>query len=695
MEWPKLRLPWNLETFQPLSDCVALLTVKRWCVMLPCVRPGFAAALLAVLTILCANRGHGQTFNLENDRVQMAEFRGMLRFHTGDDPDGKLGWVDPGFDDSSWQLLRSDTPWNLQGYAGYGGMAWYRLQVILPAKHPPLALHIPGFQTSYQVFADGRLIGQWGGLPPHEKVLFGFAEGQIVSLPSDIASRGGPLTIAIRVWHWPHWSMIYGGGPSSPIRIGDAGLLSEWMTLRTRDAFWSVSARSILLLGYLLAGFAGLGLFLLRPVEREYLWFAATEFLSAAFFAWDVYAAFHPAGFWTYLTLVACLQDASGICLLVFIVALLKERKATLYWLAIATLAIHIVMLIPGELEWLSLPKWDALGIINWMPFEVCVLLILFFAARRGNLDARLLLGPVGLSYGVALVNGVLFQMSLTGHNGLEMYRLRSDLLFTWPFPISAQNVADFLMQISILAILVLRFARTRRNEERNAAELEAARVVQQVLVPNEIPTIPGFEIQSVYRPAGQVGGDFFQILPVDGGGVLVVIGDVSGKGMPAAMTVSLLVGTIRTLAHYTQSPGNILAAMNQRMLARSSGGFTTCLVLRCDADGKLTLANAGHIAPYVEGKELQLENGLPLGLASDTTYAECSLQLMPGQQLTLLTDGVVEARDKTGSLLSFERSAALSIQSAEAIARAAQAFGQDDDITVLTLSYAGVPASA
>jgi hypothetical protein len=105
-------------------------------------------------------------------------------------------------------------------------------------------------------------------------------------------------------------------------------------------------------------------------------------------------------------------------------------------------------------------------------------------------------------------------------------------------------------------------------------------------------------------------------------------------------------------------------------------------------------IANAGHIPPYLAGKELPLENGLPLGLAAGTGYAECSFQLVPGQQLTLLTDGVVEARDHAGTLFGFERSAALSIEPAEAIARTAQAFGQDDDITVLTLSYAGVPVS-
>jgi serine phosphatase RsbU (regulator of sigma subunit) len=223
------------------------------------------------------------------------------------------------------------------------------------------------------------------------------------------------------------------------------------------------------------------------------------------------------------------------------------------------------------------------------------------------------------------------------------------------------------------------------------AAELEAGRVVQQVLIPEETPTIAGFNIQSVYKPYGEVGGDFFQVLPVKSGhgagGVLVIIGDVSGKGMPAAMTVSLLVGTVRTLAHYTQSPGEILAAMNQRMLARSHGGFTTCLVLRADPDGTLTIANAGHIAPYLGGKELPLENGLPLGLAAETAYAESIFELAQGRQLSLLTDGVVEARDKAGDLYGFERTSAISSQSAEQIAKTAELFGQDDDITVLTLA--------
>jgi serine phosphatase RsbU (regulator of sigma subunit) len=100
-----------------------------------------------------------------------------------------------------------------------------------------------------------------------------------------------------------------------------------------------------------------------------------------------------------------------------------------------------------------------------------------------------------------------------------------------------------------------------------------------------------------------------------------------------------------------------------------------------------MTVANAGHIAPYLAGKELALENGLPLGLSADATYSESNFRLSPGQQLTMLTDGVVEARDKKGTLFGFERTANLSIQAAETIAQAAQAFGQEDDITVLTVA--------
>lgn len=305
---------------------------------------------------------------------------------------------------------------------------------------------------------------------------------------------------------------------------------------------------------------------------------------------------------------------------------------------------------------------------------------------RHGNARDRM----------VAVAFSFYFFMRLTLSNGFVKLTGIGNYVTIGGWRWSMSNIMQFLLATATLVIFVRDLIRDRREKERMAAELAAGRAVQLVLIPEEIPTILGFKIQSVYKPFGEVGGDFFQVLPINalpvksdssGGGVLVIIGDVSGKGMPAAMTVSLLVGTVRTLAHYTQSPGEILAAMNQRMLARSHGGFTTCLVLRTDPDGTLTVANAGHIAPYLAGKELPLKNGLPLGISADTIYAESTFQLSREQQLTLLTDGVIEARDKAGALFGFERSAAHSKEPAESIALAAQNFGQDDDITVVTLA--------
>ncbi|MGB7266845.1 MAG: PP2C family protein-serine/threonine phosphatase, partial [Terracidiphilus sp.] len=122
--------------------------------------------------------------------------------------------------------------------------------------------------------------------------------------------------------------------------------------------------------------------------------------------------------------------------------------------------------------------------------------------------------------------------------------------------------------------------------------------------------------------------------------------------------------------------------------LAKSSdGGFVTCLVLEIASDGRAVIANAGHLAPYRNGREMQADSGLPLGVAADAAYTDSAWPLAPGERLTLLSDGVVEARNATGKLFGFDRTAAISTQSAEAIAQAAQVHGQEDDITVLALT--------
>jgi hypothetical protein len=322
----------------------------------------------------------------------------------------------------------------------------------------------------------------------------------------------------------------------------------------------------------------------------------------------------------------------------------------------------------------------------------VCVALIFYRGWRAGRRDASILMLTAAYNLPFAVFSA-LAATPLLGHQAWA--RAFRGYVFTglhWPFPYWTPSLLGDLTNLVVLIVLIRRYARSRSDEERLESELEAARTVQKVLIPDEVPAIPGFHVQAVYKPASQVGGDFFQLIGTKKDGALLAIGDVSGKGMPAAMTVSLLVGTFRTLAHYTQSPAEILRAMNQRMLARSDGGFTTCLVLRVDTPGGVTVANAGHLPPYLAGREVSVDFGLPLGLSADSRYVESRFQIGPGQQLTLLTDGVPEARNVRGDLFGFENTAAVSARPADSIAEAARAFGQQDDITVVQLTLEQAP---
>jgi serine phosphatase RsbU (regulator of sigma subunit) len=168
-----------------------------------------------------------------------------------------------------------------------------------------------------------------------------------------------------------------------------------------------------------------------------------------------------------------------------------------------------------------------------------------------------------------------------------------------------------------------------------------------------------------------------------------VVLGDVSGKGLRAAMAVSLIVGAVRTLAETTASPAEILAGLSRRLYGRLQGGFTTCLAMRIDPGGIATIASAGHPSPYLNDKEMALPGALPLGIDPEMKYEEIVIPLRNGDRCALYTDGLLEARSASGEIFSFERLGELFATSADA-AKASEAavnFGQEDDITVLTLT--------
>jgi hypothetical protein len=218
-------------------------------------------------------------------------------------------------------------------------------------------------------------------------------------------------------------------------------------------------------------------------------------------------------------------------------------------------------------------------------------------------------------------------------------------------------------------------------------AEMAAAREIQQVIVPEKGEAFPGYVVDSAYQPARQVGGDFFQILPAGDDGLLVVVGDVAGKGLPAAMLVSMLVGSIRTAAEDSSDPVLMLRRLHDRLVGRTIGGFATALAAHINRDGIVTIANAGHLSPYLDGKEVELAGALPLGIAdSGGKFEPKRFELRPRGRLTFYSDGVVEAQNKKGELFGFERARTISIKPAAAIVAEAVGFGQEDDITVVTI---------
>jgi serine phosphatase RsbU (regulator of sigma subunit) len=159
------------------------------------------------------------------------------------------------------------------------------------------------------------------------------------------------------------------------------------------------------------------------------------------------------------------------------------------------------------------------------------------------------------------------------------------------------------------------------REQTRVAAELDAARTIQRRLVPTHLPEVAGYVLEAAYFPADEVGGDFYQVLAQGNGAQMVVVGDVSGKGLKAAMTGTLAMGALHTLATEGLGPAAVLVRLNRQLVVTGDGGFVTCVCVRFTSLGELTVANAGHLPPYRNGEELAVDAGLPLGIAPDEKY--------------------------------------------------------------------------
>ncbi|HUX44988.1 MAG TPA: SpoIIE family protein phosphatase [Terracidiphilus sp.] len=619
-----------------------------------------------------------QTFSLITGREPVTSLDGLWRFHTGDNP----AWANPGFDDSTWPLLRSDESWTKQGHFTYSGYAWYRFAVQVVDGSKPLGVLLPRIYTGYQVFANGKLIGYSGSTSPTAAPAFAANPKLFRFLPG----RAGPQTIqiAIRVWEYRPIVSWVGGGTLHPgSAAGDPVLLAqrlEWVTTAHRELFVNSYAYCVLAA---VVGLAILALFLVHREDREYLWFSVLLVTGAADAILNVEGFLDAFPFLLFRLTDEVLVAISVLAALLFFSSVLKAHHSLLWWIAFVASAMSPLSVAIYYLQWSSVGISYTLQLSCLLPAYVWIIAALSTSFTRKDRSARLLLAPAVLLYGVYIIDSIAYIGLSLGWQNLPSGRM---FLLQHPFPLDSFDVVRYIFIFALLLFLMRRFSRARKEEERLASELEAARSVQSLLIPAALPATPGFTVENVYIPASEVGGDFFQVLPDDDGSLLIIVGDVSGKGLQAAMTVSAIVGALRD--NNERQPAHVLAHLN-RVLSGQISGFATCSAALIAIDGNMTLANAGHLSPYRNGEELPVPGGLPLGLLAEATYDEKHFELAPGDRLTFVSDGVVEARNAKGELLGFERMTPLTTKPAAEIADTAHRWGQEDDITVLTVARA------
>ena len=199
------------------------------------------------------------------------------------------------------------------------------------------------------------------------------------------------------------------------------------------------------------------------------------------------------------------------------------------------------------------------------------------------------------------------------------------------------------------------------RERERVEQELQVARTIQQASLPKEVPTLEGWRIVPHYQPAREVGGDFYDFFELDDGQLGLVVGDATGKGVPAALVMSSARSMLRAVAQTSNSPGEVLRRANDPLVADIPPNmFVTCFYAILEPkSGRLSYANAGHDLPYVrhgsDAEELRAR-GMPLGLMPGMNYEEKEIILQVGQSALFYSDGLVEAHDPTGEMFGFPR---------------------------------------
>lgn len=256
------------------------------------------------------------------------------------------------------------------------------------------------------------------------------------------------------------------------------------------------------------------------------------------------------------------------------------------------------------------------------------------------------------------------------------------------------------------VAQLVRQQQQEAKERERIEQELRVARLIQQTLLPKALPDIPGYEVAAYYQPAREVGGDFYDFLTLDDGRLGLVVGDVTDKGVPAALVMATTRTMLRAAAQRLLSPGEVLQRVNDVLVQDIPPNmFVTCLYAILDPEtGRLVYANAGHDLPYrrragrAGGAEELRARGMPLGLMPGMGYEEKEMVLERGESVLFYSDGLVEAHDGRREMFGFPRlqglvgahrsggSSLISFLLAELARFTGENWEQEDDITLVTL---------
>jgi hypothetical protein len=659
---------------------------------------------------------------------------GPWKFSIGDSPIDPAThaplWAEPGFDDAAWETVDL-TPregaldplggqagyvpgWTVKGHPGYWGYAWYRLRVRVAAP-PAEKLSVDGpadVDDAYQLYANGVLLGSFGDFSSVKPVVY-YAQPMIFPLPEltpenlpsptnpplnsaalpDAPSENTTVLLSLRVWMGPSELLTQpdaGGLHSAPF-IGSAATVAAqhqilWLNLIRTFALCPLEAYQFLLLA--LASFT---IILFDRSDRAYLWMGLVYLLSAA----DLIVV--AVNTWTQR-----LSAYAGIEIRHFFLVPLSYAAWAMVW-------------------WV----WFRLRRPRWMPIAIAALALLLAVsyAIGDNLFFTAIPQPVSLAFHTVSLTvrliwiALLLWIAIEGicEQGLEGWlalpavlllgvsRFQNELavlhIQAFWFPLRTQislgDLAVFLLTLVVALLLLRRMLRSVSRQREMALDVRQAQEVQQVIVPQARTTVAGLEIETEYRPALEVGGDFFQLLPhPTDGSLLIVAGDVTGKGLQAGMLVALIVGAIRTAVRFDADPVVVIRTLNQLLCARGHAN-ATCLALRILADGGVTLVNAGHMPPWLNGEQLAIGGALPLGIYEGAEPSLLRFTLNPSDRLLLLSDGIVEARNSKGELYGFERVQQLleSRPSAAEVAAAAQRFGQDDDISVIAITRSPAPA--